>query len=259
MSNYIKSEFYRNINSKSIWILIGIFSMLIVLMNVVLAISNQQIENFPYATTAFSFGMVSADTSSLIFITFIIVSIVFGDENKHNTLKNVVSYGITRKQIILGKIITAIFFSLVCLLIVLLFYISSAYLLLQNSGIAAFHVFLIAILSSLPSCVAVLILIIALFLIIDNSMTASMICFSIIILIPTVFSLVGRKVEIFRQICRWLPYCLLKEVDYSSINNTYSGIWDTPEGLARCIAAGILWSLIFGAFGLIVFKKKELK
>lgn len=259
MMNYMKSEMYRILNTKAFVWMIGIFSGLILLMNVVIAIANKKTPNFPYGTTDFSFGMLTSDPTILFYITLIIGSVVFGDANKNNTLKNVVAFGITRKQIFFGKYIVSIFSSLICLAVVLIFYVGSAYALLENSGIAHLQAFFKAIGGSLPGCLAALILAISLFLVIENTGTVSVIWISVMTLIPTVLALVGRKVEFIYTISSWIPYCVLKDVERDPITRIFMGPWDTKEGLTRCIVGGAIAILIFGAYGLLGFKKKDIR
>lgn len=259
MMNYMKSEMYRILNTKGFALMIGIFCGLILLMNVVNAIALKKIPDFPYGTTDFSFGMLTSDPTILLYITLIIGSVVFGDANKNNTLKNVVAFGITRKQIFFGKYIVSILASFICLGVVLIAYVGSTYALLENSGVEHLQAFFRAIGGSLPGCLAALILTISLFLVIENAGTVTLIWVSLMTLIPTVLALVGSKVELIHTISRWIPYCALKEVERNPVTRIFMGPWDTTEGLTRCIVGGAIAILIFGAYGLLGFQKKDIR
>ena len=91
MLNYIKGEGYRITHSRGMYVAAGIASGLLVLMNLVLYISNQNITNFPYGLMSFSLNNLIANLQILFISGFVVAALLFGDERKNGTLKNVVA------------------------------------------------------------------------------------------------------------------------------------------------------------------------
>ena len=89
MLNYIKGEGYRITHSRGMYVAAGIASGLLVLMNLVLYISNQNITNFPYGLMSFSLNNLIANLQILFISGFVVAALLFGDERKNGTLKNV--------------------------------------------------------------------------------------------------------------------------------------------------------------------------
>ena len=69
MLNYIKGEGYRITHSRGMYVAAGIASGLLVLMNLVLYISNQNITNFPYGLMSFSLNNLIANLQ-ILFISY---------------------------------------------------------------------------------------------------------------------------------------------------------------------------------------------
>lgn len=256
MLNYIKSEFYRLSRSKDLYLLTGICSGLIILMNIVLAISVRKMENFPYGTTRFSFGTLISQTQMLLLMAFIAASFVFGDEYKHHTLKNSISFGLSRTKIFCGKYIVSLVSALVCFAIIMACYVASAYILLENSGSEVLRELFLSMAGTIPSAIFSLTLAIALFFIIENGMSAALVWSGIIIALPLVMKLMGARIKICYEISHWLPWTMLSG---NTVNQSaYSCIWDTPSGMIHCFIVGIVSSVVFFVIGLRLFQKRDI-
>ena len=92
MLNYIKSEFYRIFHSKEVYLLTGIFAVLLAAYNVILYFSQRYLTGFSYGNTRHAYGML--DTSMGIFFYIVIVICSSLDGNSLKNLKNSVGYGV---------------------------------------------------------------------------------------------------------------------------------------------------------------------
>lgn len=97
MLNYIKSEFYRIKQTRSSWILPGVLCLIVLAFNLMLVGFLKADPSFPYTTTKFSLGTLCDSCNVLMLLCVMITSQVFGGEYKNGTMKNVVSYGISKQ------------------------------------------------------------------------------------------------------------------------------------------------------------------
>ena len=150
MLSYLKSEFYRLYHNKGCYLFIAICSLLLVSSNIVLAAVKATEATFPYANTYFAF---SCFYSNLIIVFFLCISVaasVFGNEHSNHTMKNSISYGISRGNIYFGKLIIEVVFALISFAIITGIDILTAYLLLENSGIEHLYLLLKVCLLVMP-------------------------------------------------------------------------------------------------------------
>lgn len=256
MLNYIKSEWYQVLHSKNIYIMAAILSGGTLLMNIVLFISHNVITDFPYGTFRFSLNTLTAVPSVLIILGAVVAACVCTEDLKTGVLKNAVSYGISRPAILLGKCIISLAAALITMIITLVIYIGSAYLLLVNPEVLPLRELLTGIGAVLPSAVAFMILMIVLRLLCQKEMIAVIWWAVIYYLIPMACFFVGLKVGIFERISEWMPCIFLKMGVMVTMNN-YQCLWDTPDGLMHCIAAGIIGIVVFLTFGIWKYRKQE--
>lgn len=73
-----------------------------------------------------------------------------GQEFKNNTLKNSISYGISRNQIYFSKFLVEIVIGTINLVLISASYIISAYIMLEDSGILHFNYLIRAIVACIP-------------------------------------------------------------------------------------------------------------
>jgi len=119
MINYLKSENYRLLRKKNLYIASGICYSLIIAAALVLYFSQQQDPNFPYATSMFLYSNVIGGTTLIIIVGLIFNLILTGKDL--SVVKQAVSFGITRNTIFWSKLLlTLSYFLLVCLIGLLL-------------------------------------------------------------------------------------------------------------------------------------------
>lgn len=256
MLNYVRSEFYRVLHGKAIYVLTGVLSGLTILFNLILyAFGTNQA--FLYGNIRFSLNMLTGSLTLIMGAALIVVSYIAADEYKNGTLKNVIAYGISRNTFFTGKCIVSMVISVICMIIVLGFYIGSALLLLENDGMEPVWELLKGVGASVPSALASLVLSVLLFSLFKKEITVVMIWGAILFFIPQVTFFLGFKVEFFKNAAEWMPYNFLRFE--AGVNMTeYNCLWNTPEGLLKCILSGVIGVIVFYAAGVLLFRRKEI-
>lgn len=128
MLNYISSELYKTFHRRYTKLFLLITALLCIGGNALLRVifSMAGILNFGFPLY---FGIMLMPMCFALLT--IVVDAVFSDEYKHGTLKNAVSFGISRGKIYFGKLTVEIVLMLVTIAVVLVFYSASALLFTQ--------------------------------------------------------------------------------------------------------------------------------
>ncbi len=200
---------------------------------------------------------------AVAYLMLITTDIVYSDEYKHGTLKNVISYGIPRWQVYFGKLIVSTIVTFLCGAVILGVFLLSAFLACpmtdQSAKIAS--LFWTYIGGAIPLWVSGISLAIMLFSIVRSSTAASFIYAGILAALGRILELLEYYIsDVFRSFRAWLPMTVF---DNWSSRLTYS----TPEvseifssGLfAHSWATGVLWIVGTCLIGIIIFRKKEIK
>lgn len=116
MINYIKSDLYRNLNKLSFWIYTAILSIIAVSFAAVVNSIHKQI---PSVTLSSSKIILPYVFMAVVYILIFYIEIITGDEKRNRTLKNVVSYGISRNTVAISKFISTAIIAIIASLIVL--------------------------------------------------------------------------------------------------------------------------------------------
>ena len=257
MLNYMKSELYRIRTSKGTYIMFVLFSVLVVLFNLMIYGFKIADSTFPYGTTKFSLGTLADSLQMLILICLVIASVVFAGEFKNNTIKNVVSFGISKTQMYIGKYIVTLLFAFILMPVVALMYALSAYLLLDNSGSQYLILFIKALVINLPIFISCITLGMALFFAVQNEVTGYWIWGTIIVIVPMVLALIGMKVDLLADIAKWLPWNLVASGEMTDTGYVYE--WGTYSGAVKSIISGVGFSIVFFIIGITTFRKTEIK
>lgn len=257
MLNYIKSEFYRIFHGKEIYALTAVFSGLAVLVNVILYLFGRYTKDFQYGNIWYSLNNLSANMSILLLSGMLVTAFLFSDEYKNGTVKNVVSFGISRIRFFTGKCIVCALASVAIMVVVLSFFIGSSYLLLEGAGDITVLVRLKGVAANLPMAFASVILTVALLCLIKKESIVAIVWVVIMSCIPIFCFFMGLKIGWLEKVAEWMPWNYLKyEVNVNM--SQYECLWDTPEGLAKCLIAGVAGMVIFYLLGVVGFRRKEI-
>ncbi len=258
MSSYLKSEFYRVIHSSWTYAFVAICSFLLLSSNVLLATMNSIDSNFLYGNTKFAYGNVYTSLGIVLILCIAVSNMVFGNEIGNHTLKNTISYGISRKSIFLGKLIVQVIYAAISLIIILTIYSISTELLLDSSGSAEFIRMLRACAAAFPLLVAGL-TITNCFVFNMKSSGSVITAFIIMAAVPFVVNILAMKFELFQTLAKYIPLNILNDGFFDEQTHTVKLYWDTTSGFITCWIVGIVWTLAFIIIGYSAFSKKEIK
>ena len=258
MINYIKSELYRNLRSKGNYIFIASLIGFGVFCNIVLYLLAKNFTDFPFATTEFAFTSLYSSLSLLMYLCASAVTLTWGQEYKNNTLKNTVSFGISRNSIYFSKLLISIIYTFIVGILVSAAFIISAYLLLENSGIEELKLLINSLITAIPILLISITLTNSLNFIMEKEMNRVISWISIIIIIPFLLNMLGQKIELFKTISSYMPINIIKATFDETTMELVLG-WTTPEGILKSIIVGVIGCVLFYFIGLEVFKKKEIK
>jgi ABC-type transport system involved in multi-copper enzyme maturation permease subunit len=197
---------------------------------------------------------------TMIYILCIIAAnMIFGYEHTNHTLKNSISYGISRFTIYFSKLIVEILYSVIAFVIIIGIHIISAYLLLENSGIQELNILLRSCLACLPLFVFGLATMNCFAFNIESSSGAMTAAGGVMIAFPLVCNLLGMKFKLFANLGNLLPWNLLDMESYDQAKNVLIMHWSTAKGFQDCILIGLAETIIIGIIGYLVFRRMEIK
>lgn len=256
MLNYIKSEFYRIIRTKSVYISFAFCMAAILLLDFSLFYFKSEVD-FPYATTKFAFSSIYSSMGALIYFVVMICTVVQGDEYKYHTFKNSVAAGVTRNTIYFGRFIAEIVTCLAFYILICGTHIVLGTALLNNSGTEYLNILLRSMVACIPLYVACIAVCHCLLYYFDTAVKAIGVFVVFFTLIPTVIRYAGMKIELLEKVYKWLiPAMLTANFDEEF---KMSLTWDTTTGFVQCYIMGLAIILIASIIGATLFNKKELK
>lgn len=259
MINYIRSEVYRNLRNKGSYLFILGAMAFVVFLNIVLWIFAKNDTTFPYATTKYAFSSLYCSLQLTMIICVGVVSIIFAQEYKNQTFKNTVSFGISRASIYFGKFLINIIFSFITAICVIATFIISAYILLENSGIGYLTTLINSVVAAIPLILFSLVVAHCFSFITEKEMNVVGSWAGIIIIIPTLLAMIGRRSDISRVIASYMPWNIVGDITFNEVTNTLVLGWTMPEAIVKSIVVGVVGCIMFYIIGLEVFKRKEIK
>ncbi len=259
MINYIKSELYRILHSKGAYIFIGICSALLIAANIVLAVCKLAEPSFPYATTVFSTGTVMSSMTFVYILCITVAALVFGNEHTNHTMKNTVSYGITRGTLYFGKLIVQIIYAIVAFTIIIGAHLASAYLLLENSPVNEIIGLLRLSLVCLPLLLFALAATNCFYFIIEGTGLANTLIIGLLMGLPIASSFLGMKFKLFRDLNIVLPWNLINKIGIEGASLKIVLPWEGNTGYYNYWIYGMVQFLLITIIGYVVFRKKEIK
>ena len=257
MGNYIKSECYRLICSKWIYVMGGVLAALAFLYNLVSYLFYIHTPDFRYGTTSFAFSNLVAYPMLYCYAAFLIADLLWEADTRNGTHGNSISWGIPRTGIVLGKCVVGILASLILLAVTITVFAVSSLLLLEHGGPTRLQdllmeipaVSLIAISSFLLS-----VLVLELF---DRMIVSLLTWLSVMVVIPRILFFLGMKIHALMPVALWMPENFFS-VEMSVNMSRCITLWSSPEGMAKCLISGAVGILLFGAAGICLAEKKEL-
>lgn len=102
MANYLRSEWYRILHDRGIYLFTGVLCAIVLAANVILW-AMAHTPDFPYATVRFSLSNLISMMGLLFLMAGLLVWVLFGDDRANGTLKNALAYGLSRRGLFVGK------------------------------------------------------------------------------------------------------------------------------------------------------------
>lgn len=260
MLNYVKSELYRASRSREIRETAIVFMGLVLLLNIVLYLC-KGLEHFRYGITSFSYSNVVAMPMIYCYAASDVAVMLYEADRRNRTEQNSIAYGMSRLGLLAGKCIVSLTVSFVILALTLPVYICSAELLLDSVGPTTAADLLLEIPAMSLIATASLILANVLLEFFDKSIVSILVWLSILVFLPKILllsgmALAGRSTFLL-DIALWLPANFLTMESQVNMSECTT-IWDTAQGMAKCLIAGGAEILVFGAVGVVLLRKREL-
>ena len=259
MLNYFRSEIYRNLHSKGNYMFILGVMLFVVFLNVILWMFGNLDSTFPYNNTKYAFSSLYANMKIPMVLCVCVVNLIFGQEYKNHTLKNTISFGISRNAIYLSKFLISLVYALIVGVFVSSAFIISAYILLENSGIEYLTILIKAMIASIPLLLVALTIANCFYFITDKEINAIGYWVAIIVIIPSLLLMAGRRSEICKVIANYMPLNLISDISFNEETNKLVLGFITQGGIIKSIIVGIIFCLIFYFLGLEMFKRREIK
>ena len=213
MINYLKSEGYRVLRMKSVYMIpLFVLGLLLFMLGLtwLTALGDPK---FLYNNTQFIYRFSQGSLVFLIFIIPFLVNTMFADEYKNGTFKNTLAYGVSRITLYFGKLIMVTLVSMVMSVIILLVFIPSVELLMENSGANYRHEFLRAVIYYIPLLLASLTLSHMLSFVTQKTGTHFGIYYLIVFALPQIlFFLTKLSLVIPEGVLKLFPYYIMANV-----------------------------------------------
>ena len=265
MANYMKSEFYRILHEKTIYLLTFVIMGLAVFVNVVLYLFSTLTPQFRYGTVRFVFGLLITDMQFFYIGALLVVMFLSSDEYKNGVLKNAVAGGIGRTQIFLGKCIVYGLTAAGSAAVILAGFIVSAQILLGGNSatpldsVYPLQMMLTGTVANLPFTLASVVLTVTLCQFFQKESQVSILWLTVISLIPMTVRMLGYKIPICARIAEWMPWnFMITQVKVMFSDPQMEALWMHPQGFLKCIIVGVIGIVLFGAAGIIGFRKKDI-
>lgn len=247
MLNYLKAEGFKLCRRKYPYVFTAALWLCELLVLIPVWMVNQQSRRNEFSNMISILGM----TVILgLFAVVIISDMVFSDQYKHNTLKNEVSYGLSRSRIYLGKLCAAILAAVVLAVLIIGFYLALSWILMPHGAdtAAAMENMGLLLLKALPLWLGAAGVTIACYLNIRSNVAATFAAVGFIAVAPLLLKGIGLVTE------TELPYRLSNFFLLTPFQGAINLSGNT--GLMWLIGMG--WLIGSIVVGLLLFQRKEI-
>ena len=256
MRNYLRAELYRNFHRKSLWVTMGS-----VIACILIGILCFQYMNTRIPATEVKIGLemvfivgISA-LMPYVYLMLVFTDISIGEEIKNNTIKNIISSGLSRGKIYVCKVIEASIFMILCSVATLVSTIVFGYLILGIQQEELFSTMSVEFIKR--GSVAILLYMGAialgslLALIIKQGTVASLMYIFLFLFLGKLFGLLGTFIHpIFTKM---KPYLLSSQI---SLICQEQGVANSDIIMAGVI--GIIYAVVLTIIGVVVIRKKDI-
>ena len=224
--------------------------------------ANQDAVNFPFSLNILLMGMPVG-----LYLVAVGGDAVFSEQYKYNTLKNEVSYGLTRVQVYLARLVVTLLLMIVVFVVTIGVYLLASLVLLgiPSDEMAMMSLGMTAaqsvqmmmqmlgyyILASFPLWLGALSLAIACYFLIRGSNMAGIAFLAIMVGVPAILDNLGKYVHpMFHSL-----YHLTLDYMGGLVISAQNMDWTL---MSRCWLVGLAWAAISTAVGLFFFSRREI-
>lgn len=248
MRNYIGAELYRNFNRVYLWLYTGVFAVLALAAVIILRANNVPEINLT--------SLTEMSNSMLIMPVFLVVAMidmVTAEEQKNQTMRNTVTFGISRNKIILSKLIVTVILSLISAFIILALFLGSTTVLFGlGAGFpGVFLTHFLRIIVAVPLWIAAISVGNFLAIFISNSNIFAAVYGVVFLMSTRVLQVLGVVVSDKFEYAR--KYLITTQL------NKLRGTNLTRDDMLFMVIIAIGYILIFTILSMCYFNKKEIK
>lgn len=224
--------------------------------------ANQDAVNFPFSMSILLMGMPVG-----LYLVAVGGDAVFSEQYKYNTLKNEVSYGLTRVQVYLSRLVVTLLLMAVVFVVTIGVYLLSSLVLLGipsdqmamdffgTNAVQSVQMMMqmlgYYILASFPLWLGALSLTIACYFLIRGSNMAGIAFLAIMVGVPAILDNLGKFVHpMFHSL-----YHLTLDYMGGLVISTQTMDWAL---MGRCWLVGLAWAVLSTAVGLFFFSRREI-
>ena len=281
MLNYIRAELYKVVHRPYTWIMLALILLGEGFMFII------WFDQRDYMTFYDAVHVVGMMMIMGFIATIFTCDIVFAGQHQNGTLKNEVSFGLSRSKIYWGKFITMTILSVLAMLIALGVYLAVCRIILPDYAVNAAYVpefdvyegggaltaleeIGLAVLTELPVWLGCQAVICAASFLLNSAIVANVTAFGVVIGSHFVVGFFGMLVgvdsyagQLLYRIYQWLPYEILF-AEFPGVGSFQTS--PTPvileirwEMIGRAWIIGGFWFILATVLGLRLFRKKEIK
>lgn len=253
MMNYIKSEFYRVLKIRNLFILIGICGAL--MMGLVFALKYfGRSPDFPYSNTRFALSNLYGMMNYMLMAAVVFSIFMYDNEEKQHTIKHSVAFGIPRHVIFIGRFMVQAVVCIFTYLILVGIYTALCYALLRHENVGELDTLIRVSIGSFTSLLAALAIAHFFLMLMESQSVAMVWTVAILVVLPGIGNLLGRKVDLVEKLMKFFP---LNIVSWGGPLVFVDG--NATTVILKCFLIGGLWVVGFLMAGIVRFQSKELK
>lgn len=257
MINYIRSEFYRILHTKEIYLFNLLLTAGVLALNGGIHAAAATLPNIRYANVQFVLSFLTGSMDFLFIAGAVLAVLLFSGDRKNGVMKNAVAYGMSRTSLFFGKCIVSFVMALASMVLLTAVYIVSAILLLEGPAQPYVELMLEGIAANLPFAAAALILAVAFIQFFEKELIVGLAWMAVIYLIPSICYSTGFQFKTMAEIAAWMPRNYLM-TEVTAGMNGYACLWSEPEGAAKCVIAGVIGIVVFLSLGILINRRKEI-
>lgn len=247
MLNYLRCERYRVVTSGILGVLAIVFIFGSLGINGFFALSNAFADQSSF-TTSDAVSVAMKYPMFFCFAAVVVGSFLYEEDLREGHLKNVLARGISREKIVCVHFLVSAVAALLLLVVSLVVYCASAYLLLPKENILSFSDLVLVSVYMIPLALSSLMLCIVTLILSNSSGAAFFVGFCVFNLIPQLTLFIGEKVEWVHQVAMWMPKNFLEQGCVA---------WQSSQLFLTCLLSGGIGLLLFTLLGLAGIRSKE--